>query len=142
MASRARPVPRRPRLASTALAALRGERRRPPPRLGTFHRRAGNGHETTIPAVAERFGAKVFDHFVDAPVAVGCSPVRRWGWPSHPKLRTTVKGSERARRSAPPTLAAVEASAQPIRSLPLVITKPPAMPVGAAGLAGKNVAPR
>ena len=125
------------RVSPTALAALRGERQAPP-RLGTLTEGLEAATATTIPAVAERPAPKVFDHFVDAPVAVGLLSGATVGLAVAPKLRTTVKGSERAWRSAPPTLAAVEAQRSRSIAAKLVITDTPAMPVGAAGAAGKN----
>ena len=82
------------------LAWLRGERQAPP-RLGTLTEGLEAATATTIPAVAERPAPKVFDHFVDAPVAVGLLSGATVGLAVAPKLRTTVKGSERAWRSAP-----------------------------------------
>lgn len=125
------------RASPTALAALRGERQAPP-RLGTLTEGLEAATATTIPAVAERPAPKVFDHFVDAPVAVGLLSGATVGLAVAPKLRTTVKGSERAWRSAPPTLAAVEAQRSRSIAAKLVITDTPAMSVGAAGAAGKN----
>lgn len=125
------------RASPTALAALRGERQAPP-RLGTLTEGLEAATATTIPAVAERPAPKVFDHFVDAPVAVGLLSGATVGLAVAPKLRTTVKGSERAWRSAPPTLAAVEAQRSRSIAAKLVVTDTPAMAVGAAGAAGKN----
>ncbi|MBS0435118.1 MAG: hypothetical protein JSR75_09535 [Proteobacteria bacterium] len=125
------------RASPTALAALRGERQAPP-RLGTLTEGLEAATATIIPAVAERPAPKVFDHFVDAPVAVGLLSGATVGLAVAPKLRTTVKGSERAWRSAPPTLAAVEAQRSRSIAAKLVITDTPAMAVGAAGAAGKS----
>ena len=81
----------------TALAALRGERQAPP-RLGTLTEGLEAPTPTMIPEVAERPAAKVYDHFVDAPVAVGLLSGATVGLSVAPKARTTVKGSERAWR--------------------------------------------
>ncbi len=81
----------------TALAALRGERQAPP-RLGTLTEGIETPTLTTIPEIAERPPAKVYDHFIDAPIAVGLLSGATVGLSVTPKAKTTVKGSERAWR--------------------------------------------
>ena len=109
---------RRPRARSsartaspTALAALRGERQAPP---RARHARPKASRSPTSDGGARRSArpvpGKVYDHFVDAPVAVGLLRRRhRSTSASSPKARTTVKDSAKAWRVAPPTLAAVDA---------------------------------
>lgn len=126
------------RASPTALAALRGERQAPP-RLGTLTEGLEAATPTTIPEVAERPAAKVYDHFVDAPVAVGLLAGATVGLAVTPKLRTTVKGSERAWRTAPPTLAAVEAQRSRSIAARLVVTDTPAMTAREAGARGATL---
>jgi hypothetical protein len=92
----------------TALAALRGERQAPP-RPGTLAEGLETPTETVIPAVAEPPAGKVYDHVVDAPMAVGLLAGATADVRVGSKARTTVKDSARAWRTAPPTLAAVMA---------------------------------
>ena len=110
----------------TALAALRGERQAPP-RLGTLTEGLEAATATTVPDAAERPAPKVYDHFVDAPVAVGLLSGASLAQAAATKARTTVKGSERAWRIAPPTLASVEAQRSRSVAARLVITDTPAM---------------
>ncbi len=53
----------------TALASLRGERQAPP-LAGTLTEGLESATATVVPAVGAAMPAKVYDHFVDAPVAV------------------------------------------------------------------------
>lgn len=126
------------RASPTALAALRGERQAPP-RLGTLTEGLEAPAPTTIPEIAERPAPKVYDHFVDAPVAVGLLSGATVGLAVAPKLRTTVKGSERAWRTAPPTLAAVEAQRSRSIAARLIVTDTPAMTAREAGRRGATL---
>lgn len=110
----------------TALAALRGERQAPP-RLGTLTEGLEAATPTTIPEVAERPPGKQYDHFIDAPVAVGLLAGATVDLSVAPKARTTVKDSARAWRIAPPTLAAVDAQRSRSIATRLVVTGNPAM---------------
>ncbi len=111
----------------TALVALRGERQAPP-RLGTLTEGIETPTQTAIPEIAERPPAKVYDHFIDAPIAVGLLSGATVGLAVAPKAKTTVKGSERAWRTAPPTLAGVEAQRSRSIAARLVLTDTPAQP--------------
>ncbi len=111
----------------TALAALRGERQAPP-RLGTLTEGIETPTQTTIPEIAEGPPAKVYDHFIDAPIAVGLLSGATVGIAVAAKAKTTVKGSERAWRTAPPTLAGVEAQRSRSVAARLVLTDTPAQP--------------
>lgn len=134
------------RASPTALAALRGERQAPP-RLGTLTEGLEAATPTTIPDVAERPAPKVYDHFIDAPVAVGLLSGATVGLAVAPKARTTVKGSERAWRTAPPTLAAVQAQRSRSIAARLVVSDTPAMTArdgstrGATLIAAQGVPP-
>ena len=92
----------------TALAALRGERQAPP-LLGTLTQGLDDTALTTIPDIAARPPGKVYDHFIDPPVAVGLLSGVSTNLRIAPPARTTVRDSARAWRVAPPTLASVEA---------------------------------
>jgi hypothetical protein len=94
----------------TALAALRGERQAPP-RLGTLAEGLESPTATIVPTVAARPVALVFDHFVDAPLAVGLMTVpTSANQPTAQAAHTSVKEAQRMRRVAAPTLAAVMAA--------------------------------
>lgn len=121
----------------TTLAALRGERQAPP-RVGTLAEGLETPVKTVAPAIGERPAGRVYDHFVDAPLAVGFFPAVMVDMNVASKARTTVKGSERGWRIAPPTLAAATAARS--RSVParLVIADAPAVatrPVTRRGVA-------
>ncbi|HEY2925404.1 DUF6603 domain-containing protein, partial [Piscinibacter sp.] len=118
------------RASPTALAALRGERQSPP-RLGTLTEGLEVATATTVPAVAEPMPPKVYDHFVDAPRAVGLLSGATVGISVASKARTTVEGSQRAWRVAPPTLAAVEAQRSRSIATRLVVTDTPAVSTAA-----------
>jgi hypothetical protein len=123
----------------TARAALRGERQAPP-RLGTLTEGLESLTQTTIPEVADRPAAKVYDHFIDAPVAVGLLSGATVGLSVAPKVRTTVKGSERAWRISPPTLAAVDEQRSRSIAAKLVLTEAPAMNDERSGRSGTVIA--
>ncbi len=116
----------------TALAALRGERQAPP-RAGTLTEGLESPVRTTVPQIAPRPPRPVFDHAIDAPVVVALFSAATADLSVASKARTTVKGSERAWRVAPPTLAGVMAERS--RSVParLVLAQAPAVPVGKNG---------
>jgi len=120
------------RASPTALAALRGERQSPP-RLGTLTEGLEVAVATTVPEVAPPMPAKVYDHFVDAPRAVGLLSGATVGISVANKARTTVEGSQRAWRTAPPTLAAVEAQRSRSIAARLVVTDTPAVSTTANG---------
>ena len=126
------------RASPTALAALRGERQAPP-RLGTLTEGLEAPTPTAVPEVAERPAPKVYDHFVDAPIAVGLLNGATVGLTVAQKARTTVKGSERAWRTAPPTLAAVQAQRSRSIAARLVVTDTPALPAREAGARGATL---
>lgn len=117
----------------TALAALRGERQAPP-LAGTLTEGLESATATVVPAVGAAKPAKVYDHFVDAPVAVALlSPASTAALsvaPGRTLGRTTVKGSEKAWRVAPPTLAKVEAERSRSIAARLVLVDDPAVPTG------------
>ncbi|MFT3666668.1 DUF6603 domain-containing protein [Piscinibacter sp.] len=114
------------RASPTALAALRGERQAPP-RLGTLTEGLEAATPTAVPAAVAPPAPPVYDHFVDAPVVVGLLAGATVGIAAAAKQRTTVKGSERAWRTAPPTLAAVEAQRSRSIAARLIVTDTPAM---------------
>ena len=97
----------------TALAALRGERQSPP-LLGTLAERIDESGITVKPGVGQKPPSKVYDHFVDPPVAVGLLSGAAANLRVASPARTTVKDSARAWRVAPPTLAAVRGGPQPL----------------------------
>ena len=117
----------------TALAALRGERQAPP-LAGTLTEGLESAVAKVVPAVGAAKPAKVYDHFVDAPVAVALlSPATTAALsvaPGRTLGRTTVKGSEKAWRVAPPTLAKVEAERSRSIAARLVLVDDPAVPTG------------
>ncbi|MBI5721697.1 MAG: hypothetical protein HZC37_28825 [Burkholderiales bacterium] len=92
----------------TTLAALRGERQAPP-RPGTLAEGLESATRGVKPATAERPGPKVYDHFIDAPLAVGLLSGAALAPRAAERARTTVAGSARAWRVSPPTLAKVTA---------------------------------
>lgn len=110
----------------TALASLRGERQAPP-LLGTLAEGLQKDPVTVIPDIGAEKTGKVYDHFVDPPIAVGilsgASVDKRVASPA----RTTVKGSERAWRGVPPTLAAVNAERSRSIAARLVLRDPEAI---------------
>jgi len=110
----------------TALAALRGERQAPP-RLGTLAEGLESPTKTVAPKLMPKVPGKVYDHVVDAPRAVGLFAAATVDMSTSAKARTTVKGSAKAWRVAPPTLAA--ALAERSRSVParLLLVDAPAV---------------
>ena len=118
----------------TSLAALRGERQAPP-RPGTLAEGLETQTKTEVPAIAERPAGKVYDHFVDAPMAVGLLAAAtvdvNVGVGAKP--RTSVKDSARAWRVSPPTLAAVTAARSRSIATRLVVVESPAVASGRRG---------
>jgi hypothetical protein len=122
----------------TARASLRGERQAPP-LLGTLAEGLQADAVTTVPAIGAERPAKVYDHFVDAPVAVGLLSGASIDIRTTSPARTTVKGSERAWRTAPPTMASVEAGRSRSIAARLVLVEPEAVSTGRAGTVIANV---
>ena len=123
------------------LAALRGERQAPP-RTGTLTEGLETAVATVVPDVGDTPPAKVYDHFVDAPVAVGLLSAATMGLvatPSRAGGGTTVRGSEKAWRVAPPTLAKVEAERSRSIAARLVLTEESALRFG--GISAGTIAP-
>ena len=116
----------------TALAALRGERQAPP-LLGTLTQGLDDTALTTIPDIAARPPGKVYDHFVDPPVAVGLLSGVSTNLRVAPPARTTVRDSARAWRVAPPTLASVEAQRSASIAARLALADVPAAMQGRTG---------
>jgi hypothetical protein len=118
----------------TSLAALRGERQAPP-RLGTLAEGLETQTKTEVPEVAEPPAGKVYDHFVDAPMAVGllAAATVDLSVGVGAKPRTTVKDSARAWRVSPPTLAAVTAARSRSIAARLAIVESPAVASGRRG---------
>jgi hypothetical protein len=125
----------------TTLAALRGERQSPP-LLGTLTEGIEQDGITMIPGIGQTQPQKVYDHFIDAPVAVGLLSGATTGLRVASTARTTVKGSATAWRVAPPTLASVEAGRSRSIAARLVVTDAPAVSTGTRGtLIGADVPP-
>ncbi len=110
----------------TTLAAMRGERQSPP-RPGTLAEGLETKTETVVPGIAERPAAKVYDHFIDAPVAVGLLSAATVDQKVGAKARTTVEGSQRAWRVSPPNLATVMAERSRSIAARLVVVESPAV---------------
>jgi hypothetical protein len=116
----------------TGLAALRGERQAPP-RLGTLGEGLDTTPGTTVPDVGERPPGKVYDHVVDAPVAVALLPG------ATVDLSTTPPAARRRRsrtprvlwRAEPPTTASVDEARSRSIAARLVLAEPAARPWGA-----------
>ncbi|WP_374566692.1 DUF6603 domain-containing protein [Ideonella sp.] len=113
----------------TLLASLRGERQAPP-LLGTLTEGLDDSALTTIPGIGQRPPGKVYDHFIDPPLAVGLLSGVSTGLRVAPPARTTVRDSARAWRVAPPTIASVEAQASHSIAARLTIADTPAMTTG------------
>ena len=116
----------------TALAALRGERQAPP-LTGTLTEGLETATATVVPSTGDTPPARVYDHFIDAPVAVGrlsAATVGLAATPGRGAGGTTVKGSEKAWRVAPPTLAKVDAERSRSIAARLVLMDDPAMRFG------------
>jgi large repetitive protein len=122
----------------TARASLRGERQAPP-LLGTLAEGLQADPVTAVPAIGAERPAKVYDHFVDAPVAVGLLSGASVDIRTTSPTRTTVKGSERSWRTAPPTIASVEAGRSRSIAARLVLVEPQAVTTGRAGTVIANV---
>ena len=116
----------------TALASLRGERQSPP-LLGTLTEGLESPTETVIPDIGERPVGKVYDHFIDPPIAVGFISGATVDLRVTSSARTTVKGSARAWRVAPPTFASVEAERSRSIAARLVLTESNAVSTGRRG---------
>jgi hypothetical protein len=110
----------------TTLAALRGERQAPP-LLGALAEGIEQDGTTVIPAIGQKRPPKVYDHFIDPPVAVGLLSGTATELRATSTTRTTVKNAAAAWRVAPPTLAAVEASRSRSVAARLVVTDLPAV---------------
>ncbi|UNK57357.1 hypothetical protein MNQ95_14675 [Pseudoxanthomonas daejeonensis] len=110
----------------TALAALRGERQSPP-RVGALTEGLEIAQATTVPAPASPPAVADYDHFIDAPVVVGLLDGVTVGVSVAPRTRTSVKGSERGWRIAPPTLAAVDAGRSRSIAARLTVVDTPAL---------------
>jgi hypothetical protein len=116
----------------TALRALRGERQSPP-LLGTLAERLDADGNTVIPGIGTSPPGKVYDHFIDAPIAVGMMSGATMGIRVSQPARTTVKDSARSWRISPPTLASVEAHRSFSIAARLVIIDPGAVSTGRGG---------
>ena len=110
----------------TSIVSLRGERQAPP-LLGTLAEGLESPAETVIPVVGKRPDEKVYDHFIDPPVAVGILSGSTQYLRQETKARTSVKGSERAWRVTPPTLASVEMARSKSIAMRLVMIEPAAV---------------
>jgi hypothetical protein len=113
-------------LTPTGLAALRGERQAPP-LLGTLTEGLQTDPIKVIPAAAEKPPGKVYDHFVDPPVAVGILPGASVDLRVAAATSTTVSEAQGAWRAAPPTLALVEAKRSRSIATRLVVADPEAV---------------
>jgi hypothetical protein len=122
----------------TALASLRGERQAPP-LLGTLTEGLQKDPATVVPEIGADPAVKVYDHFIDPPVAVGMLSGASVDIRVASPIRTTVKDSQRAWRAAPPTLASVEAARSRSIATRLVIVEPGAIPTGREGTVIANV---
>ena len=120
-------------LSPTGLAALRGERQAPP-RPGTLAEGLQARTRTEVPLAAEPPLAKVYDHFIDPPQVVGLfggtGNDLRVAAPAGRAALTTVKGSAKAWRVAPPTLAQVTAERSRSIAARLVVLDTPALARG------------
>ncbi|MEJ8848347.1 DUF6603 domain-containing protein [Variovorax rhizosphaerae] len=110
----------------TAAASLRGERQSPP-LLGTLTEGLMIDPSTVVPGVGTGPVQKVYDHFIDAPIAVGFMSGATVDLRVASPTRTTVKGSAKAWRVAPPTMAKVEASRSKSIAARLVMAEPQAV---------------
>jgi hypothetical protein len=116
----------------TALASLRGERQSPP-LLGSLAERIDESGITVAPGIGEKPTAKVYDHFVDPPIAVGLLSGAASNLRVSSSARTTVKDAVRAWRVAPPTLAAVQADRSRSIAARLVVADQRAVSLSRAG---------
>ena len=116
----------------TGLAALRGERQAPP-RVGTLGEGLDATAATTVPGIGEQPPGKVYDHVVDAPVAVGLLPGATVDLSDTPAAAaTTVKDAARLWRAEPPTTASVDENRSRSIAARLVLAEPSAVPLGGA----------
>ena len=122
----------------TALASLRGERQSPP-LLGTLTEGLQADPATVVPGIGAKPPGKVYDHFVDAPEAVGMLSGASVDIRVVSSARTTVKDSARAWRVAPPTFASVEAERSRSIAARLVLADPEAVSTGRRGTLIGNV---
>ncbi len=122
----------------TALASLRGERQSPP-LLGALAERLQGDPATVVPGIGAKPAGKVYDHFVDAPVAVGMLSAASMDIRGAPAARTTVKDSAGAWRTAPPTLASVEAKRSRSIAARLVLAELEAVSSGRRGTLIANI---
>lgn len=113
----------------TAQASLRGERQAPP-LLGTLTEGLQVDPTTVVPGIADTRPQKVYDHFIDAPVAVGFLSGATVDLRVTSPTRTTVKGSAKAWRRTPPTFASVEAERSKSIATKLVLAEPQAVRAG------------
>ncbi len=116
----------------TALAALRGERQAPP-LLGTLAEGLVDTAPTVIPQIGAKAPGEVYDHFVDPPVAVGLLDGAGIDLRITTTARTTVGDAARAWRTAPPTLASVEARRSHSIAARLVVVDTPVASTGRGG---------
>jgi hypothetical protein len=121
----------------TALAALRGERNSPP-LLGALSERIDATGSTVVPEIGDARAPKAYDHFIDPPVAVGILSGAAATLRVAAATRTTVEGSARAWRVAPPTMAKVEAERSKSIAARLVLTDTPSVTTGRTGTAIAN----
>jgi large repetitive protein len=125
----------------TTLAAMRGERQSPP-LLGTLTEGIEQDGATVIPGIGQKRPKKVYDHFIDPPVAVGLLSGATVDLRVASSARTTVKASAAAWRVSPPTFAAVEAARSRSIAARLVVTDAPAVRVeGSRTMIGFDVPP-
>ncbi len=123
----------------TSLASLRGERQAPP-LLGTLTEGLQADPATVVPVVGVQPTSKVYDHFVDAPVAVGMLSGASLDIRVASPTRTTVKTSASAWRVTLPTLASVEAERSHSIAARLVLVEPAAVNRRQQGTVIGNVA--
>ncbi|MBK9316487.1 MAG: hypothetical protein IPM55_19920 [Acidobacteria bacterium] len=124
----------------TALASMRGERQSPP-LLGTLTEGIETPPVTVKPGIGATPPAKVYDHFIDPPVAVGILYGATVDLSTGSKTRTTVKGSARAWRTDPPTFASVEAERSRSIAARLVALDPEAQARGRTVIGAVGVPP-
>ena len=124
----------------TALAALRGERQSPP-RVGALTEGLEIAQSTVVPDAANPPAVADHDHFIDAPVVVGLLDGATIGLTVAPKARTTVKGSAKGWRIAPPTLAAVDAGRSRSIAARLTVIDTPAQSLRGGTVLASNALP-
>jgi len=124
----------------TALAALRGERQSPP-RVGALTEGLEIAQATVVPDPATSPAVADHDHFIDAPIVVGLLNGATVGLTVSPKARTTVKGSAKGWRIAPPTLAAVDAGRSRSIAARLTVIDTPAQALRGGTVLASNALP-